>query len=50
MTKVFIDVRAGIEHMADMLDPVKLEVPAVPISDDTIIDVMQQCDAKLMKM
>ena len=36
MTKVFIDVRAGIEHMADKLETVKLDVPAVPISDETI--------------
>jgi coiled-coil domain-containing protein 151 len=50
MTKVFIDVRAGIEHMADKLETVKLDVPAVPISDETIVDVMLQCDSKLVKM
>jgi len=50
MTKVFIDVRAGIEHMADKLETVKLDVPAIPVSDDTIVDVMLQCDAKLIKM
>lgn len=36
--------------MADKLDPVKLEQPSVPVSDDTIVDVMLQCDAKLIKM
>merc|ERR1719231_1553160 len=50
MTKVFIDIRVGIEHMADKLEPVKLDVPPVPISDETIVDVMLQCDSKLMKM
>merc|ERR1719382_1219934 len=50
MTKVFIDIRVGIEHMADKLEPVRPDVPPVPISDETIVDVMQQCDAKLMKM
>jgi len=50
LTKVFVDVRAGIEHMADKLDPVKLEQPSVPVSDDTIVDVMLQCDQKLIKM
>merc|ERR1719446_635374 len=50
LTKVFVDVRAGIEHMADKLDPVKLEQPSVPVSDDTIVDVMLQCDSKLLKM
>jgi len=50
LTKVFVDVRAGIEHMADKLDPVKLEQPSVPVSDDTIVDVMLQCDSKLIKM
>merc|ERR1719382_1013876 len=50
MTKVFIDIRVGIEHMADKLEPVRLDVPPVPISDETIVDVMQQCDQKLLKM
>jgi len=50
LTKVFVDIRAGVEHMADKLDAVKLDVPSVPVSDDTIVDVMLQCDAKLLKM
>ena len=50
LTKVFVDIRAGIEHMADKLEAVKLEVPTVAVSDDTIVDVMLQCDAKLVKM
>lgn len=50
LTKVFVDIRAGIEHMADKLEAVKLDVPSVPISDDTIVDVMHQCDQKLLKM
>ena len=28
MTKVFVDIRAGIEHMSDKLEPVKLDQPA----------------------
>jgi hypothetical protein len=50
LTQVFVDIRAGIEHMADKLEPVKLDQPAVPVSDDTIVDVMLQCDQKLLKM
>jgi len=50
LTKVFVDIRAGIEHMSDKLEPVKLDQPAVPVSDDTIVDVMYQCEAKLLKM
>ena len=50
LTKTFVDIRAGIEHMSDKLEPVKLDQPAVPVSDDTIVDVMLQCDQKLMKM
>ena len=49
-SKVFIDVRAGIEHMADKLEAVKLDVPTVPVSDETIADVMLQQEAKLLKM
>jgi len=48
--KVFIDVRVGIEHMNDKLDHVKLDVPPVPMTDETVVDVMVQCDAKLLKM
>ena len=50
LSKVFVDIRAGIEHMADKLESVKLDQPSVPISDDTIVDVMGQCDSKLLKM
>ncbi|KOO27435.1 neurofilament triplet l [Chrysochromulina tobinii] len=50
LTKVFVDIRAGVEHMADKLEAVKLDVPSVPVSDDTIVDVMLQCDQKLLKM
>jgi len=49
-TKVFVDIRAGIEHMSEKLDPVKLDQPAIPVSDDTIVDVMYQLDSKLIKM
>jgi len=48
--RVFVDVRAGIEHMAGKLDAVKLDLPAVPVTDETITDVMQQQEAKLLKM
>jgi len=50
LTQVFVDIRAGIEHMSDKLEPVKLDQPAVPVSDDTIVDVMYQSEAKLLKM
>jgi len=50
LTQVFVDIRAGIEHMSDKLEPVKLDQPAVPVSDDTIVDVMYQSESKLLKM
>merc|ERR1719382_1003564 len=43
-TKVFIDIRVGIEHMADKLEPIKLDAAPVPVTDETIVDVMLQCD------
>lgn len=49
-TKIFVDVRVGIEHMADKLEPIRGDAPSVAISDDTIVDVMQQCEAKLVKL
>ena len=48
--RVFVDVRAGIEHMAGKLEAVKLDLPTVPVTDETITDVMLQQEAKLLKM
>jgi hypothetical protein len=50
MMKVFIDIRVGIEHLADKLEPVKLDTAPVPVSDDTIVDVMLQSESKLTKL
>lgn len=48
--KVFIDVRVGIEHMNDKLEHIRLDMPPLPMTDETVVDVMAQCDAKLLKM
>ena len=50
MMKCFIDIRVGIEHLADKLEPVKLDTPPVPVSDDTIVHVMLQRQSKLTKL
>jgi len=50
LAKVFVDIRAGVEHMADKLEAVKLDVPSVPFTEETVVDVMLQCDQKLLKM
>jgi len=53
-TKAFVDVRVGIEHMIDKLEPVRLDrldgTGNVALSDETIVEVMQQCEAKLLRL
>ncbi len=48
--KAYVDVRAGVEHLAGMLVPLPLppgHVP-VPVSDDTLGDVLAQCQQRLV--
>ncbi len=48
--KAYIDVRAGVEHLASMLIPLPLppgHIP-VPLSDDTLADVLAQCHQRLV--
>jgi len=50
VAKVQINVKAGIEHLAEKLENVKIDAPPIAVSDDTIVDVLNQCEQKLLKM
>jgi hypothetical protein len=47
--KVYVDMRSGIEHLASMVSILPLppgQLP-VPISDETLGDVLAQCQQRL---
>ncbi len=50
--RVWVDVRAGVEHLAGMVAPLPLppgHVP-VPISEETIVDVLAQVSGHLTNL
>mmetsp|Transcript_26634 Transcript_26634/g.58382 ORF Transcript_26634/g.58382 Transcript_26634/m.58382 type:complete len:567 (+) Transcript_26634:272-1972(+) len=50
LTKVFIDVRVGVEHLSSKLEPVRLDSAPVVVNDETVAEAMAECDAKLNKL
>eukprot|EP00741_Cyanophora_paradoxa_P022407 tig00021463_g21633.t1 len=50
IAKILINVKAGIAHLGDKLDGVKIDEPPVPMSDDTVVPVLQHCEKKLMHL
>ncbi|KAL1495623.1 hypothetical protein AB1Y20_016491 [Prymnesium parvum] len=47
LTKVLISVKAGIQHLSERLEGVKLDEPPLVLSDDNMVDVLQQCEQRL---
>ena len=47
LTKVLVAVKAGIQHLAERLEGVKLEEPALVLTDDNMVDVLLQCERRL---
>ena len=47
MAKLLISVKAGIEHLADKLSSYKAETQIPPMSDETVIEVLKICEAKI---
>ena len=43
----FIRAMSGVEHLCDKLSEVKIDTPAIPLSEDTVVDVLAQCEQKL---
>jgi len=51
MAKMLIDMKAGIDHLAEKLIPIKLENEApIEMSDETVEEVLQQCELKISKL
>merc|ERR1719281_568891 len=52
MAKMLIDMKAGVGHLAEKLLIINLEGGEAPIemSDDTVEEVLQQCELKLTKL
>ena len=47
LTKVLVAVKAGIQHLAERLEGVKLEEPPLVLTDDNMVEVLMQCEARL---
>ena len=47
LTKVLVAVKAGIQHLAERLEGVKLEEPPLVLTDDNMVEVLMQCEQRL---
>jgi hypothetical protein len=50
LAKMLISVKAGIDHLADKLDQVREDSRQITMTDDTIVDVMYQCEQTLVSL
>jgi len=50
VAKMLINVKAGIEHLSDKLEVIKIDQPPIVLTDDTVVEVLQHCELKLMKL
>ncbi len=50
IAKILINVKSGVEHLADKLEPITVEQEAVVMTDSTVVEVLAQCEAKLMRL
>jgi len=47
LTKVLVAVKAGIQHLAERLEGIKLEEPPLVLTDDNMVEVLMQCEQRL---
>lgn len=48
INKQLVNAKAGIEHLCEKLNDIKLEgVPNVMVSDNTLVEALIQCEQKL---
>merc|ERR1711998_783419 len=51
IAKVLVNVKAGVQHLYDKLEGVNVgQPPITTMNDDTVVDVLTQCEEKLMKV
>lgn len=48
VAKILINVKAGIEHLYDKLSVFKSDMQQISMSDETVVDILKQCESKLM--
>jgi len=53
LARMLIDVKAGISHLAEKLQPIKLDgevTQPMEMSDETVEEVLQECEKKISKL
>merc|ERR1712232_678962 len=51
MAKMLIDMKAGVNHLAEKLLEIKLDGEAqIEMSDETVEECLQQCELKISKL
>jgi len=50
IARILIDVKAGIEHLSDKLESVKIDAAPIPLTDETLVEVLLQAEQKLIKL
>ena len=48
VAKIVINVKAGIEHLYDKMSIFKSDMQQISMSDETVVDILKQCESKLM--
>jgi hypothetical protein len=51
MAKMLIDMKAGIDHLEEKLQPIKLEGDApLEMSDENVDEILQRCDIRIQRL
>jgi len=50
VAKILINVKAGVEHLYDKLSVFKSDIQQIPMSDETVVDILKQCESKLLHL
>jgi len=51
IAKVLVNVKAGVQHLYERLEVIHVGQPPITVmNDDTVVDVLTQCEEKLMKV
>merc|ERR1711918_186410 len=51
IAKVLVNVKAGVQHLYERLESVPVaQAPITTMNDDTVVEVLNQCEEKLMKV
>ena len=48
LAKILVNVKAGVAHLAEKITPLREGAPSIQINDETILEVMYQCESMLV--